>query len=403
MLSKYRLILISLVFSVLLSSCVEEIGISSLSYDRGLVVEGRITNENKYHTITLSQTYMIDSVRVSSVPEENAIVQIQDNADRLYNFIEESPGVYKSEDIFAAEENNYYNLKIKRFDGREYESRSEQLTNKSEITAVNYSLRESESDGEVVDFKVTSNSQEGESHYYLYEYEETYLVYASKWTFEQFDLDSGYPPTISVELKDYNHQYCYKTQYSNNLKQAETVSLGEDKVEDLIIRTIPLYDAAIAERYSILVKQYVQSLDAYNYYQKLQVFSEPSDVFSETQVGFIEGNVFSKTNSNENVVGFFEVSSVSSKRIFVDRIDITERTYNYDCVPIAPLLYETFVLDGFNDVPPLIEFLDLEEYILLYANDAFPPHLPGPYVLTPIECGDCTALGDLEKPSFWID
>ena len=137
---RQKYIVVCCFIALLLYNCIEAIESGSISYENTLVVEARITNEDKHHTIKLSQTYQIDSIKKVAVPEEKAIVSLIDNNNYNYIFLEKEPGVYMSENVFSAQDNNSYVLNIKRSDGREYESNSESLTNKSEITTLDYDV-----------------------------------------------------------------------------------------------------------------------------------------------------------------------------------------------------------------------------------------------------------------------
>jgi len=75
-------------------------------------------------------------------------------------------------------------------------------------------------------------------------------------------------------------------------------------------------------RYSIFVKQYVQNFAAHTFYQTLKDISGSESILSQTQPGFFAGNIKSDDNPNEKVIGFFDVSSVSNKRIFFNFSDL---------------------------------------------------------------------------------
>ena len=61
---------------------------------------------------------------------------------------------------------------------------------------------------------------------------------------------------------------------------------------------------------------YTQNLESYTYHNTLKKITEAGNVLSPTQPGFVVGNITSTTNPKIKTIGFFEVSSVTSKRIF---------------------------------------------------------------------------------------
>ena len=153
-----------------------------------------------------------------------------------------------------------------------------------------------------------------------------------------------------------------------------------------------------------MVKQYVQSLDVFTYYKTLKKLSISENVFSQNQPGFIQGNIASIENSNEKVIGMFEVSSVSEKRIFFDYKDFypdaSELFYFVSCTfskppdfnigsPLAPPL-QAGIINGQT------KFFDFNP---TYQDPNFPDD--GPIVVVNTGCGDCTVFGNNFVPDFW--
>jgi hypothetical protein len=54
----------------------------------------------------------------------------------------------------------------------------------------------------------------------------------------------------------------------------------------------------------------------------LKELSGSDGILSQNQPGFFFGNIKSVENPNEKVIGYFEVSSVSSQRIFFNYEDV---------------------------------------------------------------------------------
>jgi len=162
------------------------------------------------------------------------------------------------------------------------------------------------------------------------------------------------------------------------------------------------------------VKQYVQSANAFSYYQSLNDFSSSQSVFSEIQPGFLEGNISVKNDSDKKVLGYFEVASVSEKRIFFGYRDYYPDApfplYIKKCVPFStPLEHTSYCFRGPPPINPcpesLIERMARNTITFLddNADGLVGISCPGPYVVVERECGDCTALGSNIKPDFWIE
>jgi Domain of unknown function (DUF4249) len=401
---KFYSIFSIIALSVFTLNCTEPIDIDNqLVFEDAIVVEATITNEFKYHKIFLTRTFKFEDDEPNA--ETNASVQIVDSANNTYNFIEDEPGVYISTSKFKANLNTDYQLFITTKDNKKYTTANKQLTNITQIDNI-YASREVNSVGtEVMTIFVDSFDPNRNSNYYRYEYEETYKIIAPKWSSLDFiilfnEYGNALPqPGFVVKSKE--ERICYKTDLSNSIIQTITTNLSEDRVSKFAVRNIPVDDAIISHRYSILVKQYVQSLEAFNYYSILNQLSSSESLFSQIQPGFINSNIFSIENKNEKVLGFFEVTSVSQKRLFFNYIDFFPNEplppYFIDCGEIS-----LPIIDIKTGAARLLMAIK-DGQVKYFRDNLFPALNQGPYWEVPSACGDCTQLGSNIKPDFWVD
>ena len=135
--------------------------------------------------------------------------------------------------------------------------------------------------------------------------------------------------------------------------------------------------------YSILVKQYAISDSAYTYWDQLRTNSSSVGGLYEQQPLPVNGNLYNLTNPDKEVLGFFTVTYVQEKRIFVQNVDNLE------------LDYESCALEEFDFRIGWRGYTE-EEYPLYYLLiDQVPWILKG-------YCHDCRFQdGVLEKPDFW--
>jgi len=399
-------IILFLTFGVITSNCTEQIDIDGqLTFVDAIVVEASITNEYKYQKISLTRTFKFEDDGPKS--ESNATVNITDSANNTYNFIENKPGEYVSTVKFGAITNTEYQLLITTQNGKKYATTNKQLTNITQIDNL-YASREVNSVGtEVMSIFVESYDANRNSNYYRYEYEETYNIIPPKWVTMDFivlfDESGNVLPLPGLVPRSNDTKICYNTVLSNAIIQTSTTNLFEDKVSKFAVRNISADNAIISHRYSILVKQYIQSLEAFTYYQVLNQLSGSESLFSQIQSGFINSNVFSVENKNEIVLGFFEVTSVSEKRIFFNYEDLFPNEplppYFVDCGQInvfAPFLAKP------GGRRPLVEAIQ-DGQVVYYRDNNNPSIVGGPFLVVPTACGHCTVLGTSEKPEFWIE
>lgn len=387
---------------MLFNSCVEEIDLQDFTSESILVVEANLTNELKYHSVKLSRTVPLQSE--SPLYETNAIVTIKDDKQNVFLFNEINNGVYTSTQAFKAEINTLYILEIKTTDGETYTSAPQKIEAINDIDNIKVEIDSNKYNEKGVRVYVTSESQNTKANYYKYTYEETYIVRAPYWS--PYKLVIGNSPRNIVRNDNLDAEAgrtCYKTEKSLNLLQTETRSLSSNSVINFPVQFIKQTDSKIWHRYSILVKQHIQSYNAYIYYKTLKKLSISENVFSQVQQGFIVGNMNATSNLDKKVIGLFEVNSVSQKRVFFNFIDLFPNhglSFTKDCLIEAPKIIE--VVDG--DVNyPLYEALTIRK--LRFARDnEFPTiQLPGPFKITTKECVDCRYTASNIRPTFWID
>jgi len=387
--------IISIFILCLLSSCTEQYMMQTNVFEDRLVVEATITNEFKKQEIKLSKTYKLEE----SVPtlESGAEVFITDDADNRYNFIEDS-GKYVSEFPFQAETGRAYKLNISTRDGKSYSSSSEFLTAVNEIKEVIPKVQSK--DGiRGVEINVNSYDPTNSSKYYRYEYDETYKIIAPYWNASRA-IVTGTSGDYEIRIipREQETRTCYSTKKSTDVLLVNTNELNEDRVI-FPIRFISSKNYIITHRYSILVTQYIQNLASYTYYKTLKKISGSDGILSQTQPGFFYGNIKSNDYPNEKVIGYFEVSSVSQKRIFFNFSDLfpdeNPPPYFTKCeLKSFGFCFDYAIpeCDGYN----LISAIQTNSLVYYSGlNDHYDMVIP--------PCGDCTSFSSNIKPPFWIE
>jgi hypothetical protein len=143
----------------------------------------------------------------------------------------------------------------------------------------------------------------------------------------------------------------------------------------------------------------VQSLAAHTFYKTLKELSGTEGILSQNQPGFFYGNLKSETNPSEKVVGFFEVSSVASKRMFFNYVDLfpgeVRPPYYTECKE-EKLLFCFGPSDECSGTD-IIYALEQNTYVYFYQD------ISTYYHWFPTPCGDCTSFSSNIKPPFWIN
>ena len=397
-----------LILAFTVSSCTEQYVFQNTDFESALVVEGTITNELKNQTIKLSKVYQLEE----SGPklEKGANVFITEKQGNQYQF-EEKDTLYASITPFKAEPGRKYQLKIRTNTGKNYTSDEQVLTTETKID--NLTATVANVNGQKgVQIKVNGYDPNNTSKYYRYEYVETYKIEAPLWSpFETSIVNVPAVPAnpelgtpaeparedILVSLRTKETKTCFSSKKSNEIILNNTNSLSEDRV-NFPIRFISNQNYIISYRYSIFVKQYIQNLAAYTYYKTLKDLSSSGGVLSPKQPGFFYGNIQSVENPSEKVIGFFEVSAVSSERLFFNYSDL------FPGEPLPPYYESDCEVRQFVDCigdPPCsgaqLRSGILSRYLVHLSSSGTS------YSMVKAACGDCTSFSSNIVPPFWVD
>jgi hypothetical protein len=372
------------------SSCTEPFQMQTNTFEDALVIEATITNELKKQEIKLSRTYRFEDD--GPVFESGAEVFVTDDTGVRYDFAEQD-GVYASITEFQAVSGRNYQLFITTDNGKRYESTTQSLTTVNEMNDVTANV-ETQHGVRGVSIKAHSNNPTNSSIYYRYEYEETYKVVAPYWN--SFKMIKTGPEEITLVPRTTEARTCYGSAKSTDILLANTSGMLQDRL-DFQARFISDQNYIISHRYSILVRQYIERLEAYTYYKNLKKLSSGGNILSPNQPGFLNGNLKSLSDPKEKVIGFFEVASVSSKRIFFNYADLFPGEalppYRTKCT-VDTLKY---CFDYTN--------LECEGWALVsYASIGAPVyynHSADLYYLVPSPCGDCSTFASNVIPPFW--
>ncbi len=442
---------------MLVLGCVEEVDIRTdaeaiAEVRNALVVEATLTDELRTQEVILSRPADFENDTIIKFDEKDpatglygiqdpnirpilyvsgAAVAVEDDNGGNYAFTEGDPGRYFSNQPFAAQMGLQYRLKVTLPGGTEIRSEFESLAGNASLTGLRAERSTDPLLGEGIRFSIDGDAGTSGPAYLRYTFAETFKVIAPLWTPEDLLL-TYYDPcadpveyAIDIVARTREEQVCYRTEASESIIQSTTEGLAGGQIRNLPVHFLPQEAYKIAHRYSILVRQHVEDLNAYLYFDRLRNFSQEGNVFAQVQPGDLQGNMQAENRGDVNVIGYFSVASVSERRIFLNYGDL------FPGEPEPPYIVECRVTSSLTSHPsrcpkvpnpdsgggcPLsvIELLDLGDIIKyvgivnefngsdFLASDP-PIECPGEYIYTSRVCGDCTVLGSNVPPDFWIE
>lgn len=388
---KFTQMALILTSALWVQSCIESYEFEAETFENALVVDGRITNELGRHSVSLTRTFKFEENGPTA--ESNARVSVVTEQEEFL-FEEAEPGIYLSRKEFKAFPNTKYQLRIETTGGLLYESEPEVLPRESQIEEIT-AARVTNSQGESgVALQVYSNELPGEAAYFRYEYEEDFKIQSPMIANYNLEIVDGEIAKVPKVKEEYT---CYGQDASIDINIVNTSSFNRNRVGGHVIKFLDRGDPKIAHRYSMLVRQFVISQQAYAYYNILKELSQSESLFSQNQPGFLKGNIFSLSNPDESVIGFFSVASETSKRTFFTFEDF------FDPMEGKGSLAKNCDIQR-PEVPKLIELIKIGSVKFLEPIQA--PAEPddegsGPYRVVPTRCMDCTVYGTNEVPEFW--
>jgi len=350
-----------------------------------LVVEGFI-NSGDSTTFKLSRTVSLNST-VSSTPENGAIVTVEDDQSNSYPLNQVGSGTYTSVPL-AIDNTRKYRLRIKTNDGNEYLSDLVQVKASPPIDSVGFQVA-----GNNLNIYVNTHDPSNATRYYRWDYQETWQFH-SNYNSEYIiagDTIIPRPPAQSI-------YYCFANDASSSVILTSTTKLSQDVVYQTPVTQISSTSEKIEVKYSILVRQYALTEDAFQFWQELEQNTEQIGSIFDTQPSSSIGNIHCISNPAEHVVGYISAGSISTKRIFITNAQVPFgwiAQSPYDCENQEAYFDDPNTHQ--NDVEAVL--FSSGNYVITSAiiqNNA----IVG-YRYSSEECTNCTLRGAIQQPSFW--
>jgi hypothetical protein len=311
-----------LIIAIVLSQgCVEKFEApATIANKNFLVVDGSIKSGADSTIIKLSRTRNLGD-SVSYVPELNAHLFIEKDGVIQHSFQDLGNGRYFSFVPFL-DKNSKYRLRIETSGGKQYLSDEMPVMDTPPIDSVPFVVNAS-----TVTFFVNTHDPKNNTWYYQWEYEETW-EYHSKIRSELEYVNGEVIPRVPAN----NIFICYRGEKSSEILLGSSFNLAEDIIYQQRLFTIPPNSIKVSVRYSLLVKQYALTREAYTYWQNIKKTTEQLGSIFDAQPSQFRGNIHSLSDSTEPVLGYISASFIQEKRIFVTAHDLEPWYYSgRDC------------------------------------------------------------------------
>jgi hypothetical protein len=361
-----------------------------------LVVEGMINTGADTTSIRLTHTIALSTPDGTPPPvETGASVVVQSDANASYPLTETSNGYYIAVGL-NLNPSGKYRLQITTADNKVYQSDYVAAKSSPAIDSLGFQPK-----GDGIEINASTHDPSNNTRYYRWDYTETWIIHAAFDS--QLILKTTPVDTIVFRGAPDQIYKCWQSDKSSDIILNSTAKLTNDILTSQPIGFIPSNSEKFTERYSILVKQYALTPDAYNYYQQLRKNTEELGGIFDPQPSSLTGNIHCTTNPVEQVIGYITAGTVTQKRIFISSSALP---VGPQWKPVTP--YSGCQLDSYLYLNPKTGNNDVATYLYTYGTINIPVetiqqpgHPPIGYTASSGACVDCTLRGTSKAPAFW--
>ena len=393
--------LILLFLAFLATTCIDPFNPKIKGQESILVVDGLLTDENLSYTVKLMRTTRNQNEDPLMVG--GARVWITDQDGTVHNFTETAWGIYKSDSLeFRAADGNSYQLHIQTPEGNEYLSENCVMYPVSPVDSI-YFRKDQEIENnntEIVDgIRIFLDSQNsGGGDYFRWSYDEW-------WKFSvPYPKRYDYVNEFTLPDVDTLKQVCYAHNRSSEILIHSAESSQSTAIEKKPVLFVGSAKSdRLKKQYCIEIRQYSLSQEEFQFWEQLKELNEGGGDIFDKQPFAILGNIHGITDPSETVLGYFQVSAVQMKRLYItpakiEPLDLPEYSYGCEWVEVGPgdypgggvtfdMIYASYTRTGYVFIQPVYNLM-LQMVKMVFTRP---------------ECAICTFRGSLEKPDWWTD
>ena len=358
---------------LLSNSCIVQYYPKTNEAEELLVVEGLITDQPGINTVNLSRSLPLWK-RQYPKPLKGCIVWISDDQGHINNLKETKDGTYITDSTtFRGIVGRQYSLHIQTTTDSvnlSYESLPVEMKPVPPIDSIYYEKQVYVTWPQPVEgcqIYLDTHNPANNCKFFRWKYSETW----------EFHL----PYNVT-------NRVCWISDNSSGIFIKNASFLADNTIIKYPVITISNPIDKLSVKYSILVNQYSLNEDEYLYWERLQNTIDQVGGLYDMIPMAIPNNIYCLEDPNRKVLGYFSVSAVSSKRIFIkDNFQSVNDLY-YKC--ISDTIFGTGPITGLNS----------SVWLIVDQSNLVPPKR---YVTDKYGCADCRARGTTVKPSFWKD
>lgn len=334
-----RKLLLLILPLLLLLGCVDPIHFEQSEQREHLVVEATFSNiDSSYVRLSYSQPYALTYNKF----ETKAHVFIRSEQGEIINFYHYKSGLYRPLDNRAAEIGHTYQLHIQVGEDT-YESEKVKMlppvpidTVYTEFAEVQVGIPGKKEKALMpgYNFFLDFTDPDEQRNYYRWSVSSVIEVYTQPWNYVNYEC-RGCP---RLQPKDCcGHCWVYERSQLYNVKSDRLTNGRQNLRQELHFAP---FERDLGAQYRLTVYQHSISEAAYNFFKVVEQQRQSTGTVFDPPPSQLKGNIYNVNNPEEQVIGYFDASSVSKKEVVIFRKDIHEpnvKEYVYpdDCRTIS--------------------------------------------------------------------
>ncbi len=312
---------------VLLTGCISSYNLEHDTNENLLVVDGKITQEDVQHELTLRRSTAIGATDFNAVP--GARVSLYDEQGNREEYYEMGNGKYVLEgNVLERTPGKSYYIEIQLSDQKIYRSVLQTMPEVIKPEKLDFKLEEIEELSDLENIIIKR---------YLSLYINTPVFKGDQNLYFTWRIDHAYS---FAELQCHPLKTpvsCYITRklVNDNLKIFSSEDLAGGILENFRVGSILILpNWEFFEKHFFNVAQHSITKEAYNYWETVKKVAQSTGSIFDTPLAPINGNIYNINDSDDRVLGFFEVSTVDTIRTYTYAVDLEPLSIEDRCNPL---------------------------------------------------------------------